>query len=76
MRKWLVPLIAVGAGGLGAFLLSDKGRATLRRRMLYLGEAPESWDEWNAGAQSELQRIQDALNQIAQTLEPRGEAGR
>jgi len=76
MRKWMVPLIAVGAGGLGAFFLSNKGRATLRRWWSQLEAAPEAWEEWNAGAQTELQRIQDALNQIAQTLEPHGQAGR
>jgi DNA-binding PadR family transcriptional regulator len=75
MRKWLVPLMVVGAGGLGAFFLTDKGRAALRRWKSYLDEAPEHWEEWNDGAQVELQRIQSTLNQIAHSLEPHGQAG-
>jgi hypothetical protein len=38
-------------------------------------EAPEPWLEWNESAQSELDRIQAALNRIAESLEPRTELG-
>jgi hypothetical protein len=76
MRKWLVPLAVLGAGGVGAFLASPKGRETLRRWLAVWAEAPERWDEWNDAAQTELDRIQATLNQIAQSLEPRGEPGR
>ncbi len=75
MRKWFVPLTVLGVGGIGAFLLSDKGRDTLRRWQALFDEAPERWDEWNENAQLELERIQTALNQIAESLRPRSELG-
>ncbi|HEY5174033.1 MAG TPA: hypothetical protein VII95_00530 [Terriglobales bacterium] len=40
------------------------------------GQAPERWLEWNENAQSELDRIQAALNRIAESLEPRAQLGR
>ena len=76
MRKWLVPLAVLGAGGLGAFFLSDKGKETLRRCLAAFEESPERWQEWNEAAQTELDRIQATLNQIAQSLKPHGEPGR
>ena len=76
MRKWLVPLVVVGAGGLGAFFLSEKGRETLKRWLAALDQSPGRWEEWNEAAQSELDGIQASLNQIAQSLEPHGEPGR
>ena len=75
MRKWFLPLAVLGAGGIGAFFLTDKGRQTLRRLQVRFEEAPERWGEWNENAQLELERIQAALNQIAQSLEPHGEPG-
>lgn len=75
MRKWLVPLVVLGAGGLGAFFLTDKGRETLRGWLAKLEDAPERWDEWNESAQIELERIQTTLNQIAQSLELHSEPG-
>ena len=76
MRKWFVPLTVLGVGGIGAFLLTDRGRETLRRWRARFDEAPERWDEWNENAQSELERIQNALTQIAESLGPRSEMGR
>ena len=75
MRKWFVPLTVLGVGGIGAFLLSDKGKETLRRWRSRFEEAPERWVEWNENAQIELERIQAALNQIAESLEPRSQTG-
>ena len=75
MRKWLVPLAVLGAGGLGAFLLSEKGRVTLQRWLAALDQSPGRWEEWNEAAQSELDGIQASLDQIAQSLEPHGEPG-
>jgi hypothetical protein len=73
MRKWFVTLAVLGVGGIGAFLLTDKGQETVRRWLAYLQDDPERWDEWNESAQEELEHIQAALNQIAQSLEPHGE---
>jgi DNA-binding PadR family transcriptional regulator len=75
MRKWFVPLTVLGVGGIGAFLLTDKGRETLRRLRSRFDEAPERWVEWNENAQVELERIQATLNQIAESLGPRSQMG-
>ena len=76
MRKLFVTLAVLGVGGVGAFLYTDKGRETARRWMARLQNAPERWDEWNESAQEELENIRTAVNQIAQSLEPRMETGR
>jgi hypothetical protein len=65
----------LGLGGIGAFLLSERGRNTLRAVFEDDGETPERWREWNENVQSELDRIQFALNRIAESLEPRTELG-
>jgi len=56
-------------------LLSERGRNSLRAMSENLDEVPERWLEWNDSAQSELDRIQAALNRIAESLEPRTELG-
>jgi hypothetical protein len=75
MRRWYMPLTVLGLGGIGAFLLSERGRTTLRAMFEDLREAPERWLEWNESAQTELDRIQDALNRITESLEPRTQVG-
>ena len=75
MRRWFVPLTVLGLGSIGAFLLSERGRSALRALFEDLDDAPDSWREWNESAQSELDRIQAALNRIAESLEPQTELG-
>lgn len=75
MRKWYVPLTVLGVGSVGAFLLSERGRNSLRVLWESFRGAPERWLEWNETAQSELDRIQAALNRIAESLEPSTELG-
>ena len=75
MRRWFVPLTMLGLGSIGAFLLSERGRGILRDIFGDFEEAPERWQEWNENAQSELDRIQAALNRIAKSLEPQAELG-
>ncbi len=69
MRKWLVPLLALGAGGVGAFFLTAKGREIVRGVWARFEPIPERWQEWNDNAQLEMERIQNTLNQISQSLE-------
>lgn len=76
MRKWYVPLTVAGLGGLGVFLFSDSGRRALRWIGQYLRWNPEGFLEWNDAAEAELQRIQDALSALTETLQPRTELGR
>jgi hypothetical protein len=69
MRKWYVPLTVLGLSGIGLLLLSEPGRRKLRWLMQNLHRAPEALVTWNETAQRELDRIQTALNRVAQTLE-------
>ena len=75
MRRWYVPLTVLGIGSLGAFLLSDWGRNVVRAIFEDLDRTPKSWQEWNESAQSELDRLQEALNRIAESLEPSTQFG-
>jgi hypothetical protein len=75
MRKWFVPLMVLGAGGVGAFFFTDKGRKTLRGWLAKFDDAPDRWEEWNESAQEELERIKASLNQVARSLEPHSETG-
>ena len=77
MRKWFATLAVIGIGGIGAFLLSEKGREMLQRWRLAEWEGGrDEWDEGSESAQLELANIQAALNRIAQSLEPHSELGR
>jgi hypothetical protein len=75
MRKWLVPLIVFAAGGIGAYLISGHRREALRDWLSRFNEEPETWPRWNDSALAELERIQNALNQVAQSLEVHRQPG-
>ena len=75
MRRWYVPLTLLGLGSIGAFLLTERGRNSLKNVFENFNDAPDRWMEWNESAQSELDRIQAALNRIAESLEPGTELG-
>ena len=76
MRRWFVPLTVLGLGGVGAILLSERGRTVLRGLFEKFAQAPERLLELNDTLQAELDRIQAALDQIAESLEPHPEAER
>lgn len=67
MRKVYVPLTLLGLGGLGWLFLSQRGREALRWMTTQLD--PGRLLEWNEAAQRELDRIQVALNRVAESLE-------
>jgi hypothetical protein len=69
MRKWFLPLTVLGLGGVGALVLSERGRKAIIWAMERLDEAPERFSEWNENAQSELERIQINLNRLAESLD-------
>lgn len=75
MRKWYLSITVLGVGGLSAFLLSDLGRDLLRGLLGQFREAPNALADWNDGVQTELDRIEAALNQLAESLQPRRELG-
>jgi hypothetical protein len=61
--------LGVLLGGLGVFLLSERGREIVRNIARHLESAPESIEQFAEGTQTELDRIQQTLNQIAARLE-------
>ena len=69
MRKLYVPLTLLGLGGLGWLFLTGSGRQALRWVEDKLSAGPEKFLEWNEAAQRELDRIQTALNRVADSLE-------
>ena len=68
MNKWFLPLAVFGVGGLGLFALSDRGIELLETAANRLQRAPEAFLDWNEAAQSELDRIQTALDRVAENL--------
>ena len=68
MRKWAVPLTVLGIGGLGALLFSERGRHALRWVFRRIEEAPDRIAEWNETAQTEIDKIQVAINELAESL--------
>ena len=75
MRRWYVPLTVLGLGGVGALLLSGRGRSALRKVLEKFWEAPDRLLEWNDSLQGELDNIQQALDRIAESLDPHPELG-
>ena len=75
MRRWYVPLTVLGLGGIGAFLLSERGRTALRAVSQRFQQAPDRLLELNDNLQSDLDRIQAALDRIADSLDPHPEPG-
>jgi hypothetical protein len=75
MRRWFLPLTVLGLGGVGAFLLSERGRTTLRGLWDRFQESPDGWRDLNDSVQGELDRIQAALDRIAQSIDPHPELG-
>ena len=69
MQKWFLPLTVLGRGGLGLLALSDRGHDAVQWALDKLDEAPDQFDDWNTRAQAELDRIQSALNRVAESLE-------
>ena len=69
MRKWAVPLTMLGLGGIGALAFSRRGRYAMKWALDHVNEAPERIADWNETAQNELDRIQNALNEIADSLQ-------
>jgi hypothetical protein len=76
MRRWYVPLTVLGVGGVGAALLSARGRSVLRGLFQKFEQAPERLWKLNDSLPAELDRIHAALDQIAESIEPHPEVGR
>ena len=69
MRKWAVPITVLGLGGIGALAFSRRGRKVMQWAIDNVHQAPDRIAEWNESAQSELDKIQNTLNEIAESLQ-------
>jgi hypothetical protein len=69
MRKYYVPLTVVGLSAVSLLFLTDRGRQGLRWLAANFHRAPKALLDWNEAAQRELDRIQMALNRVADSLE-------
>ena len=64
--------LGVLLGGIGVFLMSERGREIVRTIGHHLGQAPENIEQFASATQMELDRIQQTLDQIAARLEAIG----
>ncbi|HJW99790.1 MAG TPA: hypothetical protein VJ453_06500 [Terriglobales bacterium] len=64
--------LGVLLGGLGVFLLSERGREVVRSIGHHLDKAPKTIEQFADATQVELDRIQQTLNQIAARLQVAG----
>ena len=68
-KKWYMSLALLGIGSVGALLLSDRGRQAVRWVTENLGRHHEAFQDWNDAAQRELERLEEALNRVADSIE-------
>jgi uncharacterized protein YukE len=69
MKKWYMPLAILGVGSLGALLLSERGRQALRWVAENFERHQDKIVEWNDAAQREIERLEEALDRIADNIE-------
>ena len=72
VKNWIIPVALLGLGGLAALVFSERGQELVGDFFDELEDGSEETlkaiHDWNEAAQGELERLQDAVQQIAQTL--------
>jgi hypothetical protein len=68
-KRWYMPLAMLGVGGIGAFLLSDRGRQAIRWVVENVEHHQRKFSEWNEAAERELDRLEEALDRVAASIE-------
>lgn len=68
MGKWYMPLMVMGAGGLGVLALAAGGPPARRWILNKLGRAPQAFEQWNEAAQTEVERLRSALDGISASV--------
>ena len=68
VRKWTIPLTLAGLGGVGAVLLTERGRNFLRSAVRRVKSEPGCLAAWNDSARDELSHIQQAVREVEQSL--------
>ncbi len=74
MKKWYMPLAVLGIGTVGALLLSERGRQALRWIADSLEFHHQKMMEWNEAAEREIDRLEQALDRIAASIDGMEEA--
>ncbi len=69
MKKWYMPLAILGVGSVGALLLSERGRQALRWVAENLERHQDKIVDWNEAAQREFERLEEALDRVADNIE-------
>lgn len=72
MRRWYLPLTVLSLTGLGALILTRRGRQTLDWLAETFDQVPDTLLEWNETTQRELERLRAAVDQLADSLESAG----
>ena len=67
-NKWYLPVAVFGLGSLGLLVLTERGRDAVRWVGNQFEQAPERFLDFNDSVQRELDRIQLALDRVAQSL--------
>ena len=67
MRRWYLPLTVLGLAGLGALILTQRGRQALGWLADNFYKA-DTLLQWNQTTQHELERLHAAVNQLASSL--------
>jgi hypothetical protein len=68
MRKWYLPLTVLGLGSLGVLIGTERGRSLLRRAGRGLEAAPDHLRDWSEVYQTELDKIQNTIDSLADLL--------
>lgn len=67
-NKWYLPMAIFGLGSLGLLVLTERGRDAVRWIGEQFEQAPDRLLDFNDAAQREIDRIQLALDQLAESL--------
>jgi len=69
MRRWYFPVTVLGLAGLGALILTQRGRQGFRWLAENFEKAPDTWLQRNEATQRELERLRAAVNRLADSLD-------
>lgn len=70
VRKWTIPLMLAGLGGVGAALFTGRGRQFIRQAAWRLEPKAKSVSAaWNEAARNELTQLQQAVSELERNLD-------